>query len=139
MKNKKAASNEKAVTGRGELIRRVIVFQFKLLLDGLRDLMLSPLSLLSAVAGLLLGGSDPAGPFRRVLALGRRTEGYIRLFDDPWQSRGDAGLDEVLHTLERRLRDSYAAQDESPRATRVMNALREAAVAARQHRDRPDE
>ena len=67
-------------TSRLELLWEVLVFQFKLALDGLRDLLLSPLSLGAAILGLFFGADEPARYFRRVLNFGRRTETWINLF-----------------------------------------------------------
>ncbi len=65
----------------GELVRRVIVFQAKLFLDGLRDLLLSPLSIIAAVLGLLSQRSDPHFYFERLLMFGRGSERWINLFE----------------------------------------------------------
>lgn len=62
------------------LLWDVLAFQFKLVADGLRDVLLSPLSLFSAVLGLISGGDDPYRYFRQVLMFGRRTEIWINLF-----------------------------------------------------------
>ena len=63
-----------------ELIVRTVSFQLRLLLDGLRDVALSPLSVLASIAGLLVGGDRPARYFDRLLGLGRRSEEWINLF-----------------------------------------------------------
>ena len=57
-----------------------LVFQLKLVVDGLRDVLLVPVSILAIFAGLLFGGRKPDVYFRQVLALGRRTERWINLF-----------------------------------------------------------
>ncbi len=67
-------------TSRLQLVWDVLVFQFKLAFDGLRDLLLSPLSIVAAVMGLLAGGDDPYQYFRRLLRFGRRSEIWINLF-----------------------------------------------------------
>ena len=67
-------------TSRLQLLWDVLVFQFKLAADGLRDVLLSPVSLVSALIGLLAGGDEPDRYFRRVLRLGRRSEVWINLF-----------------------------------------------------------
>lgn len=77
---------------RGALLRRLIVFQIKLALDGLRDLLLSPLSIITVAAGLLFGGNRPDRLFRRLMSFGRRTDIWIDLFDlyrpEPWPQAG---------------------------------------------------
>lgn len=129
--NDKSRAGGVASPGRGQLIRYVLVFQFKLFLDGLRDLLLSPLSLFSALIGVLFRPANPAEPFRRVLSMGRRSEAYVRLFEDPWEKDGAAGLDDVLSMMEIRMREAYRRQGESVKVDAALDALREAVMAAR--------
>ncbi len=65
---------------RWQLIRDVVGFQFKLALDGLRDLVLSPLSILAGVIGLIISPDNPGKYFNRLLEFGRRTDVWINLF-----------------------------------------------------------
>jgi len=67
-------------SSRVQLLWDVIVFQFKLAADGLRDLFLSPLSIISALFGMVAGGDQPDRYFRSVLRFGRRSEVWINLF-----------------------------------------------------------
>jgi len=64
---------------RWELIRDVLAFQVKLAVDALRDVLLSPISLVAALLDLL-SGERPRPYFYRVLVTGRRSEGWIDLF-----------------------------------------------------------
>lgn len=63
-----------------QLIWDVALFQVKLVADGLRDLLLSPLTIVAGILGLVSGGDDPHRYFHRVLRLGRRSEAWINLF-----------------------------------------------------------
>lgn len=65
---------------RWTLLRDVVVFQGKLLLDGVRDLILSPISIGAAIIGLLSGGDRPGRQFYDLLYVGKRTEKWINLF-----------------------------------------------------------
>lgn len=65
---------------RWTLIRDVFAFQGKLVLDGLRDLILSPLSIVAAIYALVAGGDNPGRQFYDLLYLGRRSERWINLF-----------------------------------------------------------
>lgn len=65
---------------RWEVIRDVSVFQVKLGLDALRDLLLSPISIVAALAGLVLRSDRPSVFFDEVIRLGRRSEHFIDLF-----------------------------------------------------------
>lgn len=60
----------------------LVVFQFKLALDGLRDLLLSPVAIVAAIVGLIAGGDRPDRYFRQVLEFGLKTERWINLFGE---------------------------------------------------------
>lgn len=74
--------------GRWELIRDAIVFQVKLAIDALRDLVFSPLSIAATLIDLITGGEHPGRYFYAVLAAGGRTEGWINLFGAPSRTEG---------------------------------------------------
>jgi|AntAceMinimDraft_12_1070368.scaffolds.fasta_scaffold27979_2 hypothetical protein len=65
------------------LLRDVLVFQGKLALDGLRDLLLSPLSIIFAIAGAVLSPADPHCYLRRLMQFGLKTDQFINLFERP--------------------------------------------------------
>jgi len=95
--------HEPESTRRRELFRDAAIFQLKLMADGFRDLVLVPVSLVAALAGLVRGGDDPGQGFRQVLDLGRRSEQWINLFGqhDPPGNGGDtASLDGLLARAE---------------------------------------
>ncbi|MBQ74291.1 MAG: hypothetical protein CMQ20_04600 [Gammaproteobacteria bacterium] len=62
------------------LLRDPIAFQFKLTLDALRDLLLSPISIVAALAGLIRRQDDPGKYFHDLLRLGHRSDRWINLF-----------------------------------------------------------
>lgn len=62
------------------LLRDVLKFQLKLLLDALRDFALSPLSLTAAAIDGLTRRSGERSLFYGLLRLGRRTEEWIDLW-----------------------------------------------------------
>jgi len=64
-----------------EIVWRVLLFQFKLIADGLRDLILSPVSLIAVLMGLLSGGKQPDIYFKRLMRFGRKSDVWINLFD----------------------------------------------------------
>ena len=108
-------------TSRLQLIWDVIVFQFKLAADGLRDLLLSPLSIIAAVMGLVAGGDDPRQYFRRLLRLGRRSEVWINLFG---RHRGHGTSDEMVDSLRERVFTEAATNPWLNRAgTRINESL----------------
>jgi hypothetical protein len=87
-------------TSRLQLVWDVVLFQFKLLADGVRDIVLSPLSIIAAVLGLVAGGDDPQQYFRRLLRLGRRSERWINLFG---HKHRDGTSDQLMDPLRERL------------------------------------
>ena len=82
------------------LIWSVLIFQLKLLADGLRDVVLVPISLVAALVGLVAGGNEPARYFNRVLEFGRRTEFWINLFG---HRRQHGTADELLEPIKERV------------------------------------
>ncbi len=83
-------------------LRKFLVFQFKLYLDALRDLLLSVLSLFAFVLDALLNLSGPDSLFERVLAFGRRTEKTINLFNQHDDDIDPHSVDSILQDVERR-------------------------------------
>ncbi len=93
-------------------MRDVAVFQLKLFLDGLRDAVFVPLSLI--VAGLdLLGLGPRAGrQFYLLIKFGRRTEYWINLFGAARQAEAltsppRPGVDTLVNRLERVVVQEY--------------------------------
>ncbi len=70
-----------ATPDRWTLLRDTAVLQVKLIVDGLRDFLLVPASLIAAIVSLASGEDGKPGPqFYRVVAFGKRTERWIDLF-----------------------------------------------------------
>lgn len=65
---------------RWRLLSDVTLFQGKLLLDGLRDLLMSPVSIALALFGLLTSKNDPGRNFYRLMEWGRWSDRAINLF-----------------------------------------------------------
>ncbi len=66
---------------RWTLIRDATVLQFKLVVDGLRDFLLVPASLIAAIVSLVNTKDGRPGPqFYQLLAFGKQTEHAINLF-----------------------------------------------------------
>ncbi len=85
---------------RAELVWEVFVFQFKLAADGLRDLILVPVSIFAGLLGLVIGGKEPARYYRQVLRFGRRTEYWINLFG---YRRGGNTADDIIKPIQDRV------------------------------------
>lgn len=112
---------------RAALLREALVFQLKLVADGLRDAALIPVSLVAALIGLIRGGDEADREFRQVLALGIQTERWINLFGYHRPSRETnptGSMDAMINRVEEVLREQY----ESGKTTReakdaIENAL----------------
>lgn len=64
------------------LLGRLISFQFKLIMDGLRDLLLSPISIVFVLYGIVFQRQHPEKYFNRLLRFGRKSDGFINLFEE---------------------------------------------------------
>ena len=66
---------------RRTLIRDVAVFQFKLIVDGLRDLVLVPVSFIAGIVSFVSARNDvPGSQFYELLEVGKQSEHWIDLF-----------------------------------------------------------
>ncbi len=102
---------------RWTLLRDAGVLQLKLVVDGLRDLLLVPTSLIAALVSLLDSRDGRAGPqFYELLSLGRRSERAINLFgacDNAPESvkqkeaARDLSLDDLVRRVETFVVDEY--------------------------------
>jgi hypothetical protein len=95
---------------RGELVRNTVVFQLKLMADGLRDLFLLPVSLIAALIGLLRGGDEPEREFNQVIELGRESEQWINLFGNHSvanAAHAGASMDALFKKVEESLKQQY--------------------------------
>jgi len=73
--------SESSTNVRWVLVRNIAVFQGKLLVDGLRDLVLVPASLIAGILSLASGTHDqPGTQFYRLLGVGKQSERWINLF-----------------------------------------------------------
>jgi hypothetical protein len=97
-----------APSSRWTLLRDVAAFQVKLLADALRDLLLSPVSLVCGFMDLLRPGG---GRFQALMRFGRRTDRWINLFGAGAQAepagKEDWSIDETIARVEERLRADY--------------------------------
>lgn len=95
---------------RADLLRKALILQFKLVVDGMRDALLIPFSLVAAAIGLIRGGENADDEFRRVIKLGRRSERWINLFGHQAplrRSHPGGSLDTLLDRVEEVVMDQY--------------------------------
>ena len=102
---------------RWTLLRDLAVLQVKLLIDGFRDLVLVPASLIAGIISLVKGTKDRAGPqFYQLIGLGKQSEIWINLFKayehappevKQEYSFGAADMDELVDKFESFVVDEY--------------------------------
>jgi hypothetical protein len=124
--------NQDAESPNRTIVRNVIVLQFKLLLDALRDLALSPLSIAAAALDLLLSKQQSPRYFKSVLKIGLHTEEWI----DLWSAAREDGpvRQENVDTLLARVEEIVSDPSVGARQARVLKrwAERQLARARRQ-------
>ena len=94
--------------GRWGLIRNVLILQLKLGLDGIRDFVMVPISMVCLLAGLVIPGKDPGRYYERLLAFGQRSDRWINLF-------GEHGSDAHTDVYVRRVEEAVVRQYHSRR------------------------
>ena len=62
------------------LIRQAIVFQLKLSLDALRDILMSPVSIVLLIADIVISNNHQQSYFIRLMRLGKKSDDWINLF-----------------------------------------------------------
>jgi hypothetical protein len=102
---------------RWTLIRDVVVLQAKLVVDGFRDLLLVPASLVAAIVSLASGDKNRPGPqFYQLIGLGKQSERWIDLFkayeNAPEELRREnefavSNMDELVDRFESFVVDEY--------------------------------
>lgn len=90
--------DERANSSHWQLLRDVVSFQFKLAMDGIRDIVLSPASIGSALWGIITSPSNPGKYFYKLLQLGHRSDKWINLFGDiDHYEEGQQTSDKYVH------------------------------------------
>lgn len=118
--------------GAAPLLRAVATLQLKLLLDALRDLVLSPLALVATLVDLLLLKQQSPRYLRAVLRLGARSDHWIDVWsggeEDHVPSR--ESVDALLLRVEEVVRDPQAGA----RRARVLKRWAERQIARARQR-----
>jgi hypothetical protein len=132
--------NAQSTNTRSQLARAAAILQLKLLLDGLRDALLIPLSLLAAGIGLLRGGDHADHEFQQLLKLGRRSERWINLFGTHTRlgkSRPGGSLDQLLERVESVVTEQYNRGRDTEEARAAIKAAMDS-VAGDDSRQKPE-
>ena len=93
------------------IVRDLILFQLKLFLDGLVDVVLSPLSIAAAIVEVLFAGERRGKIFYSILRIGEKADLWLNLYGAAGRADSDglfggskAGSESLLGELEMRLR-----------------------------------
>lgn len=92
------------------LLRDLAIFQLKLFLDGLKDVVLAPVSIVAAGIDLVLPGKRQGHRFYAVMRLGERYDRWLSLFSAANRAEGN---DDGLFGAERADPDSMLGKIES--------------------------
>lgn len=101
---------------RWTLTRDIAVLQVKLIVDGLRDFILVPVSMIAGIISLFSRSESRDNDFYRLLRLGRRSEKWINLFgaadrvpaaDDEHVNFPQEDIDSLVKRLEDIVVDEY--------------------------------
>ncbi|TQV82907.1 hypothetical protein [Aliikangiella coralliicola] len=111
---KKLENRKSAASDKHHPVRRLLVFQLKLAIDALRDILLSPVSIIATVLDLIEGRSGKKSYFETLLKFGRMSEKRINLFDQ-YDGEGRT-VDSVLAQVEDVLVKEYKNGDISAKA-----------------------
>ena len=84
-------------------LRRLLVFQVKLAADAMRDLLLSPISIIAFIIDAVASNEEESSLHRRLMRLGRRSERFINLFDEH-RDATHTTIDTALNDIETRIR-----------------------------------
>jgi hypothetical protein len=122
---------------RWTLLRDMAVLQVKLIVDGFRDLVLVPASLVAGIASIVTGTKERPGPqFYQLIGVGKQSERWINLFkayehapDEVKQeySFGTPNMDELVDRFESFVVDEYerggVTKQAKDRIDQALNAI----------------
>ncbi|MEQ9244512.1 MAG: hypothetical protein RLO21_00840 [Nitratireductor sp.] len=125
------AASPRSPGRRGRLVRRVILFQVKLMADGMRDVVMSPLSIAAGLFGLISRNGSAEVYLDRLMRFGRETDHWINLFDhrSAPHDTPSPSLDNIAEQIEEALRRDFENGGLSARSAK---ALAEAAARLRE-------
>ncbi len=97
-------------------VKRLLIFQLKLGLDALRDLILSPVSIIALIIDLVNKNAPQQSEFNKLMNWGFKTDQWINLFDrhdESEQNQATANVDDIISEIENHLRSQKANKESS--------------------------
>lgn len=104
---------------RWALIRDIFVFQFKLAMDAIRDLLLSPASIICGLVDIFNGHSSSQSYFHKLMGFGHQTDSWLNLFGtynkdtenlnvlDSQKATSEANVDKLFSQVESLLKEQH--------------------------------
>jgi len=111
----KNVSSEERVPVRKSL-RHLIVFQFKLLVDAGRDLILSPLSVIAFIIDAILRPKVSNSLTMRIMKMGRYSDRVINLFNE-YSKTGTYTLDDGVSKVENIIQEKWGTEETTSKDT----------------------
>lgn len=103
-------------------LRKLLVFQLKLYIDALRDLVMSPLSIVAFVLDWLVGRRGEDSFFEKLQQFGAKTERRINLFNQHSEQEAQGkNIDALLAQLEDSLKNEYQIGSVSASARKAID------------------
>mgnify|MGYP000733450935 FL=1 len=105
---------------RWALIRDLFVFQVKLAMDAIRDLLLSPVSIICGLIDIIRGHSLSQSYFHKLMDLGHQTDLWLNLFGNQnkdtenlniqrnQKTKVDARVDQIFSQVESLLKEQHS-------------------------------
>ena len=94
----KTPTDSKASVTTGQAFRHLAVFQLKLAADALRDLLLSPVSVLVFILDAVRKPKLEDSLYLRLMVLGRKSDQVINLFDEH-KDKGHFTVDQAIEEV----------------------------------------
>lgn len=131
------------------VIRDMLVFQVKLIVDGILDLLLLPVSLVVGLISLIGPGPKSGSEFYEFMRIGRRGERWINLFGAVERKHGLAtdadefatkDLDDLVSRVESFLVDEYRNRGITAQTKQRLDAALESlqSFSKQRNRSKPD-
>ncbi len=114
---------------RSEVIHDTIVLQLKLIVDGVRDLLLMPVAFFAAVLGLIMHKKKPGRYFYRLLNYGKISEQWIGLFEEAHKDNmekvdlKDNSLQDLLNKTQSAIESKYLDETKKQNLLNSLNKL----------------
>jgi hypothetical protein len=105
----KTPENSRAVVTTPGAMRHLLVFQVKLLADALRDLVLSPVSVLVFIVDAIRKPPLKDSLYLKLMVWGRKSDRVINLFDEQ-KNAGHFTVDQAIEEVEQMLKAMKESQ-----------------------------